>query len=608
MNDGAVILFQGANAIMLRIAEYLFPRDLDVTGTSIKRTLFIGSCASIDYVVDLRKKHPENRFDHLLYNYVSELPDTDISDVDVQVIQLPLRHVVGDRMIDFKYFTENFETVAQEATALMRLMLHGAMKYNRERGLLTVVTNFIIPQGEFVAGLDGVGSHRDLRGLVRLLNEELVLIVRESKNTYLLDVENIAATIGKRYFLNDFIFFSTHNSFWFPDWNINEGGRLEEVPHIETISPSHLDQFFDAIWRGIECYYRIARQIDQVKLVIFDLDDTMWRGMIGEQYTFEEQPMTVGWPFGMHEVVHHLRARGILTAICSKNSVEIVKEKWDLAVPLGFIKLEDFTFVEISWGPKSEAIGKIISAASLTPKSVVFVDDNPVERDSVKSMYPEIRVLAAQPFNTRRILQNSPATQIARLTSETANRDAMMKSQQEREKTRTALTREEFLQSLNCAVDIALIQSTDDHRFGRVFELLNKTNQFNTTGRRWSFEEISMHLQQGGDIYSFAVSDRFTSYGLVGVVLIKGNQIVQFAMSCRILGLDIEASVLRILMSKMSGSGYTALFNETKENMPARALLPGLGFQDQGNGTWQVSEIEGEVAPHLKIIGDLVAA
>ncbi|TWB51657.1 HAD superfamily phosphatase (TIGR01681 family)/FkbH-like protein [Rhizobium sp. ERR 922] len=591
---------------MLSIDEYLFPRDLDVTDVDIRRTLFIGSCASEDYVKDLRRKYPEKRFDHLLYNYVSELPNHDVSDVDVQVIQLPLRHVVGDKVIDFKYFTENFETIASDAAELLRLMLEGAMKYNREHGLLTIVTNFIVPQGDFVAGLDGVGTHRDLRGLVRYLNEQLVMLVRETKNAYLLDVENIAATMGKRYFLNDFIFFSTHNAFWFPDWNSNEIGRLEEVPHIETISPSHLDQFFGAIWRGIEAYYRIARQIDQVKLVIFDLDDTMWRGIIGEHYTFEQQPMTVGWPFGMHEVVHHLRARGILTAICSKNSLDLVKERWDLAVPLGFMKLEHFTFVEIGWTPKTEAIGRIISSASLTAKSVVFVDDNPVERDAVKSMYPDIRVLAAQPFNTRRILQNSPSTQIARLTAETINRDAMMRSQQEREKSRKALTREEFLQSLNCVVDLASIRSTDDQRFGRAFELLNKTNQFNTTGRRWSFEEISVHLQEGGEIVSFAVSDKFTSYGLVGVALIKQNEIVQFAMSCRILGLDIEASVLRILMSRMSGPIYVALFNETKENVPARTLLPALGFEDQGNGVWQVSRIEGDIASHLKLTGDLL--
>ncbi|WP_267550406.1 HAD-IIIC family phosphatase [Rhizobium rhizogenes] len=590
---------------MLRVDEYLFPRDLDVVDANIKRTLFIGSCASEDYVKDLRKKFPEKRFDHLLYNYVSTLPDNDVSDIDVQVIQLPLRHIVGDRVIDFKYFTDNFETVANESVALLNLMLEGAMKYNRERGLLTIITNLIVPQGEFVAGLDGVGSHRDLRGLVRLLNEEIAAFARKEKNTYLLDVDNIASVVGKRYFLNDFIFFSTHNAFWWPDWNTNERGRLEEVPHIETISPSHLDQFFDAIWRGVECYYRIARQIDQVKMVIFDLDDTMWRGIIGEHYTFEQQPMTLGWPFGMHEVVHHLRARGILTAICSKNSIEIVKEKWELAVPLGFMKLEDFTFVEIGWSPKAESIGKIIAAASLTPKSVVFVDDNPVEREAVKSMYPEIRVLAAQPFNTRRILQNSPSTQVARLTTETANRDAMMRSQQERERARTALSREEFLQSLNCTVDIASIRSTDDQRFGRAFELLNKTNQFNTTGRRWSFEEISNHLNDGGELYSFTVSDRFTSYGLVGVILTRETQFVQFAMSCRILGLDIEASILRILMGRMGGSEYTALFNETKENIPARSLLPGLNFKDQGDGVWITHEISGSVAPHLKITGDL---
>ncbi|MFD2429142.1 hypothetical protein ACFSUK_15380 [Sphingobium scionense] len=144
--------------------------------------------------------------------------------------------------------------------------------------------------------------------------------------------------------------------------------RIETVPPIETISPNHLNQFFDAIWRAIEYNYRVINQIDSIKLVIFDLDDTLWRGIIGEHYGDDGQhPLTIGWPMGVHEAIHHLKARGILVAICSKNSPELVKARWNRAIPSEWISLDDFVCAEISWGPKAEAVGRILSDVSLTP-------------------------------------------------------------------------------------------------------------------------------------------------------------------------------------------------------------------------------------------------
>jgi len=251
--------------------------------------------------------------------------------------------------------------------------------------------------------------------------------------------------------------------------------------------------------------YRIAHQVDAVKLVIFDLDDTMWRGQLAEHYGDDGSwPHPHGWPLGIWEAVQHLRARGILTAICSKNDESIVRNRWGRGVAEPWITLDHFAFKEINWAPKAKSIERIIKAASLTPRSVVFVDDNPVERESVKAALPGIRAIGDNPYTTRRILLWSSETQVPFLSEESASREHSIKQMQVRETDRQALSRDEFLRSLNCTVRLHEITSTEDANFSRSFELLNKTNQFNTTGVRWSNAEISSFLINRGTIYSFS--------------------------------------------------------------------------------------------------------
>lgn len=572
---------------MLPASDYLYPRELQVTNFRFERVLFIGSCMTGDYIKYFREHNPDTWIEQLLFNNASQLPDRATyapNEYQLQYIQTPLRHVIGDGIARFKILQQNADEVYQSAFDKLHAMLEAAMRYNKEYGILTLVQGFIVPQAEFVAGAADVGSQFDLRSLVRSLNNELARLTANYSNAFFLDADTIAGAIGKRYFLNDFIDFATHNSFWYADWNSMEQNRIEEVPHIETISPSHLSQFAETVWRSIDRIYRIANQIDQVKLVIFDLDDTMWRGIIGEHYNDNSGMVTDGWPHGMHEIVHHLAARGILTAVCSKNSPEIVRDRWGRAVPLGFISLEDFTFVEISWSPKVEAIARIIQDANLTPKSVVFVDDNPVEREAVQSAFPGIRCLAASPFTTRRVLLNAPETQVARVTAESAQRDTMLRQGKAREQARQTMSRGEFLLSLNCRVELSGVVDDKSPLYPRAFELLNKTNQFNTTGKRWNHAELLAFIRNRGEVYTFNVVDKFTSYGTVGVVLVRwGHIIEQFVMSCRVLGLDVEQTVLNAIMNVRLKPDdhpiYSAPLIHTEANLPCRDLYSKAGFR-----------------------------
>jgi FkbH-like protein len=216
----------------------------------------------------------------------------------------------------------------------------------------------------------------------------------------------------------------------------------------------------------------------------------------------------------------------------------------------------------------------ILEALSLTPKGAVFVDDNPVERDAVKAALPGIRVIGSNPYLTRRILLWSPEIQVASRTEESKRREQMAQRQIQRD-----------VQRLAISLCIWELIDTAHDTFSRVFELVNKTNQFNTTGKRWTVADYESFWRAGGWVFAFSVTDRFTDYGTVGVVVIKGFEIVQYyVMSCRVLGMHIEVATLHELIRhvwalRSSGAAtFSGAVVPSPVNMPCRDLFLKSGF------------------------------
>ncbi len=574
----------------MRADEYLFPRDLSVNETTIRRVLITGSCLANTYHNYLGRNGIES--DYVASNGFLKPaePPRPMSDYDFEVIQLALREVVTDRVIAFSRFAgeAHRSAIIDDAELGLRHRLTAYLKRSRQHGTLTFVCNFIVPQVPVAASLVQAGSEQDFGTLVRRLNTIVREVVADHPNAYVSDLDAIASSIGKKNMHDDVVHFYSHNSSWSshvqifdssPDFNAPPGGRIEAVPSADALYGLKEDEFIGAVWRQWITLHRVVNQVDQVKLVIFDLDDTLWRGQIAEHYGDGAWPVSHGWPLGLWETVHHLKARGILTAICSKNEESIVRERWSRAVMADWLSLDDFTFVAINWRPKAENVAAIIREASLTPKSVVFVDDNPVERAAVTSAMPDIRVLGANPYVVRRILLWSAETQVTRLTNESLTRESMIRQQQKREQEKASLSRDEFLAGLHCRVAMGVVTSPESERYGRALELINKTNQFNTTGKRWTSTEMVSHFQDGGKIYVFSVEDKFTKYGLVGAILYRNGAFIQFAMSCRVLGLEIETSVLSSVMDAESLREFSAEVVHTDANIVCRDIYERCGFE-----------------------------
>jgi FkbH-like protein len=357
------------------------------------------------------------------------------------------------------------------------------------------------------------------------------------------------------------------------------------------------------MWLEILSHFRTLRQADAIKLVVVDLDDILWRGVAAE---LEDNPPEAleGWPLGIAEALVFLRRRGILLAIVSKNDDAKITSIWE-DIFQGRLSLDDFAVRRINWEPKVDNIDAVIREVNVLPRSVLFIDDNPVERAAVRQAFPDIRILGENQYLLRRILLWAPELQVPFITSESARRTEMIQANSARQTARTRLSRAEFLATLDLRVRLHDVADIAAKSFPRALELVNKTNQFNTTGRRWTQEECREAFAKGAVFHVFDVEDRYSQYGLVGVVICAGDQIDQMVMSCRVVGLDVEVAVMADVLRRMRQTGperITASLVETDANLLCRQLFERCGFTPGGAGVWiSLPETTEPVPPHITI-------
>jgi FkbH-like protein len=194
----------------------------------------------------------------------------------------------------------------------------------------------------------------------------------------------------------------------------------------------------------------------------------------------------------------------------------------------------------------------------------------------------------------------APELQVPVVTAESAARTEMIQAAGARESSRQRLSRPEFLASLGLRVRMIEIAGADHKSFPRAFELINKTNQFNTTGKRWTQEAMRAALAAGARLYAFEVEDRFSRYGLVGVVIAQGERIEQMVMSCRVFGLDVEIAALADVLRRLRAAGaatVTARLVATDANLPCRDVFARCGFREGADGAWIGAPADAPAAP-----------
>ena len=595
---------------------YRCPQDLAVTALTLRRVLVIGSCLVMEWPDFIKTATPGCPCDYLVFNNVAQLPPNPPQPADAydfQLVQIPLRSVLPDgTFFQLSYGNlEGYENLFEMAKRRLSQFLEAAMRWNAEYGILTFVFNFQLPQQNPMGRLLPRYDLRNFVYFIEELNKHLDAETRQFNNAYIFDHDQIMATYGRKYFQDDSIWQSNHSSAII-DLDLHyDRERLEGAYSASIYLQSKVPDYVRYEWAEILAMYKTICQIDMIKLVIVDIDDTLWRGVAAEQSESELGLEALeGWPLGLAEALGHLKRRGIVLAIASKNDESRITQILSRSYGRR-LSADDFAIRKINWQPKADSVEEILHELNLLPRNVLFIDDDPGERAAVKAAFPEIRVLGPNPLLWRRILLWSAETQVASITAEFAVRTEMVHAQIERETQRQRMSREEFLASLALVVNLIDITDIDHPGFPRALELINKTNQFNTTGRRWTKQECIPAFATGTQFIAFDVEDRFTGYGIVGVVVVRRSHIAQFVMSCRVIGMEIEIAALSEILRAAHEGGFgnaTASLVETELNLLCRGLYARCGFSRDGD-QWTRALVPILPKPdHIRITGGLSPA
>ncbi|NUB07086.1 HAD-IIIC family phosphatase [Azospirillum sp. Vi22] len=586
---------------------YRIPDYLTTSGAKISKVLFIGSCLLNSWAEELQIIHPETSADRIVFNNASTLPDIDADKAEqyaFQIVQIPIRFIIPEGM----YFSlkhsdlDGHKTAFEAACHRIDLNLDYLLAYNKQHGIPTFVLGFMPPQQNPTGRLQPRYSLNNMVFFFEELNRHLYNSISKHSGVYYIDVDQIAGTYGKKRYYEDSITHLNHGSLMRGFAMRGDENRLEPIVSIEELYRPDFTRMVTAIYAEAVACYRTIMQRDSVKLVIFDLDDTLWRGVAADADDIGDH-MTETWPLGILEAAAYLWKRGILLAIASKNDETTARKIWSQLYEQRF-SLKNFAAVKINWLPKAQNISDILAQVNILPQNVLFVDDNPVERAAVKQALPGIRVMDAPLPCWRRILLWSAETQQATITEEGVERTSMIQAQIEREETRAAMGRQEFLDSLGLTIEIGFVTTVGGSKYDRCFELINKTNQFNTTGRRWTTAEFANFVSGGGRIITADVQDKFTAYGTVGIILVRENIIEQYVLSCRVFGMDVEHAIIRAVGNTIRASGFTtalAELRETERNKLCLNIFKDNGYTLTANNIW-LKSIEDERYPgHIAV-------
>jgi len=340
-----------------------------------------------------------------------------------------------------------------------------------------------------------------------------------------------------------------------------------------------------------------------IKLIVLDLDDTLWGGVVGDD----------GWQnlhLGGHDPIGEsfvdfqrtlkaLKDRGILLAIASKNEESVALEAMEKH-PEMILRRSDMVAIRIDWNDKASNIQSIIQELNLGARSVMFIDDNPVERSRVKEFLPEVFV-PDWPENKllyTEKLRSLPVFNLDAISEEDLSRTQMYQQEVVRERSKAAFGEvETWLRSLETTVTAARVAEGD---FARVHQLFGKTNQFNLSTWRPSEKELRERMQQPTfQLWSFRVSDRFGDAGLTGVLGLDLSHpetavIRDLILSCRVMGRQVEETLLHVafVMAELADKvRIEAHFKPTAKNKPCLDFLLRSGFESSGEGptfTWSM--------------------
>lgn len=324
------------------------------------------------------------------------------------------------------------------------------------------------------------------------------------------------------------------------------------------------------------------------KCLILDLDNTMWGGIIGDDGVENIQigELGIGKAFTQFQYwIKQLKQRGIILAVSSKNDHDVAKGAFDNH-PDMVLKYDDFAVFKANWNNKAENIKQIQEFLNIGYDSMVFLDDNPFERNLVRSFLPEITIpeLPEDPAEYLAYLGKLNLFETSSYSEEDSGRSDQYRVEFQRSQVKEAFANEDdYLQSLEM---VSECKPFDDYSVPRVSQLTQRSNQFNLRTQRYSENDIKLIAGSGDYItLSFTLEDKFGHYGLISLIILKKEKehlfVDTWIMSCRVLKRTMENFVLNTIIETAKLCGFNKIVGEflpTAKNKMVKDHYRNFGF------------------------------
>ena len=342
----------------------------------------------------------------------------------------------------------------------------------------------------------------------------------------------------------------------------------------QTLLNPKLARDFQTWWRRIEGELALQRK----KCLILDLDNTLWGGVLGEDGV---DGIKLGGDYPGKAFAYWQRSllqlanNGVILAVCSKNNEADVDEAWQHN-PFMVLKREHFSSLRINWQDKATNIREIAAELNIGLDSMVFVDDNPTERELIKQVLPQVEVpdFPAKPYELMPFFKQlvEKYFRIYAVTSEDRTKTEQYRANALRQAEQSHFADlETYLYSLDMELDII---PADEHNLPRIAQMTQKTNQFNLTTRRYTEADVQQRIDQGWRVFCMSVRDRFGDSGITAAIFLEPSDDVtvnidSLLLSCRILGKGIEEAFIKTVFNLLRLDGYrhiTAEYLPTAKN------------------------------------------
>lgn len=446
-------------------------------------------------------------------------------------------------------------------------------KLKETYGCVIIQNNFEFPYYRLLGNMDAVNSNGRV-AFVNRLNALFAEYAAANENFYMQDIQYLSACYGLDKWGDSFY------------WHMYKYALC--VPAIPTLS------------------YNLANIIKSVygknkKAYVLDLDNTLWDGVVGDD---GPENIEIGQETSMGQVYAEFQSYlkeqkqiGIMLNVSSKNEEENALA--GLSRPDSVLKPDDFMVIKANWEPKSKNVAEIAAELNIGTDSLVFVDDNPAEREIIRQNLPGVAVPEMdKPEEYLKTLDRSGFFEVTGLSEDDTKRNEMYKANQERKKMQDNFADYgEYLKSLDMKAEIGAFVPL---YMARIAQLTNKSNQFNLTTKRLSQADIEHMAEDSSYITLYGkLADKFGDNGVVSVVIGKIKEdalhIDLWLMSCRVLKRDMEFAMMDRLTEECKKRGIARIYGyyyPTAKNKMVENFYGLQGFtlknrDDEGNAEWE---------------------